>query len=162
MPASQVEQSSEARVWSWIRLGRHLPPALDEGVFLVKPNQRELERLMGATAQTPDQQEDLVNRLIAEGKAEVVALTLGADGALLGSKDGIIRLKSPDIDVKSAVGAGDSFLAGMTFGLASGRSIEDAFTLAVATGTATVLTAGSELCRRSDVDRLLTQITRVA
>ena len=142
--------------------GPALAAALDEGVFLVKPNLRELQRLMGIDATTPDEQVSLVKRLINEQKAEVVALTLGADGALLGSKNGVIRLKSPDVDVKSAVGAGDSFLAGMAFGLASGRSIEDAFALGLATGTATVLTAGSELCRRSDVERLLPQISKAA
>ena len=142
--------------------GPALASALDEGVYLVKPNLRELQRLMGVDAATPADQESLVKRLISERKADVVALTLGADGALLGSQDGIVRLKSPDVEVKSAVGAGDSFLAGMTFGLASGRSMEDAFALGVATGTATVLTAGSELCRRSDVESLLAQISTVS
>ena len=139
--------------------GPALELALDEGVFLAKPNLRELERLTGEEAKTEEEQELLVKRLIDEGKAEIVALTLGPDGALLGRKEGVFRLPSPDVEVKSAVGAGDSFLAGMTFGLASGMSVEDSFALGVATGTATVLTAGSELCRRSDIARLFSEIS---
>jgi 6-phosphofructokinase 2 len=46
----------------------------------------------------------------------------------------------------------------MTLGLAQGRAPKDAFTLAVATGTATVLTMGTELCRREDVMRIYRQI----
>jgi fructose-1-phosphate kinase PfkB-like protein len=63
---------------------------------------------------------------------------------------------------KSAVGAGDSFLAAMTLGLAQGRSSEDAFVLAVAAGTAAVLTMGTELCRREDVERIYEEIKRGA
>ena len=79
-------------------------------------------------------------------------------GALLVWKDGVKRLPSPDVEVKSAVGAGDSFVGGLTFGIADGRSIEDAFTLAVAAGAAAVMTAGTELCRKEDVDRLYAQL----
>ena len=46
----------------------------------------------------------------------------------------------------------------MTFGLAERRAPRDAFALAVATGTATVLTMGTELCRRADVLRIERQI----
>jgi 6-phosphofructokinase 2 len=138
--------------------GPPLAQALEEGVFMVKPNLRELERLTDADAKRPEAQERLVTRLVEEGKAEVVALTLGADGALLGWKGGTLRLKGPDVPVKSAVGAGDSFVAGVTYGLALDLAMEDAFALGVATGTAAVITAGSELCRRPDIERIFEQM----
>jgi 6-phosphofructokinase 2 len=77
---------------------------------------------------------------------------------LLATRDGCLRLAAPQIQPKSAVGAGDSFVAAMTLGLAEGRAPKDAFALAVATGTATVLTMGTELCRRADVLRIERQI----
>jgi 6-phosphofructokinase 2 len=138
--------------------GRALFDALNEGVYVVKPNQRELENLVGRKASTPTEQEEIAQQLVAQGKAEIVALTLGAEGALLVWKDGIKRLSSPSVEVKSTVGAGDSFVGGLTYGLAYGRSLEDAFTLAVAAGTATVMTAGTELCRKEDVDRLYAEL----
>ena len=46
----------------------------------------------------------------------------------------------------------------MTLGLAQGRSVEEAFALGMAAGTAAVLTAGTELCRRGDVERLYQEI----
>jgi 6-phosphofructokinase 2 len=138
--------------------GRALFEALNEGVYIVKPNQRELEHLVGRKASSPKEQEEIAQQIITEGKAEIVALTLGAEGALLVWKDGMKRLPSPQVEVKSAVGAGDSFVGGLTYGLASGRSIEDAFALAVAAGAAAVMTAGTELCRKEDVDRLYAQL----
>lgn len=139
--------------------GAALASALEAGVFLVKPNLAELSHLTGVDVAAADAQDAAVNKLVDDGKADVVALTLGGDGALLATKSGTLRQSCPDVKVKSAVGAGDSFLAGMTYGLANGQALEDAFALGLATGSATVLTEGSELCRRSDVERLFYEIT---
>ncbi len=139
--------------------GMALFEALKEGVYAVKPNQREIEHLTGRKASTPAEQDALCKQIVDEGKAEVVALTLGGEGAVLAWSGGTRRLESPKVEVKSAVGAGDSFVAGMTFGLAQERPLEDAFALGVATGAATVLTAGTELCHREDVERLYAEIT---
>jgi 6-phosphofructokinase 2 len=139
--------------------GEALGAALEVGVFLVKPNLLELETFTGRTATTPEEQNALARQVVLDGKAEAVAVSLGGDGALLATRDGCLRQAAPKVEVKSAVGAGDSFVAGMTLALYQGRSIEDAFGLGLATGTAAVLTAGSELCHRADVERLYQQIT---
>ena len=70
-----------------------------------------------------------------------------------------IEVPAPRVDVVDTVGAGDSFLGAMTLGLAEGRPVEEAFTLGMAAGTAAVLTAGTELCRRADVERLYDEIS---
>ena len=134
--------------------GRALHEALNEGVYLVKPSQRELENLLGQKAYSHEEQEELAMQLVEEEKAEFVALTLGEDGALLVWKDGKLRLSSPKVEVKSAVGAGDTFVGALTQGLAEGRTPEDAFTLAVAAGAASVMQPGTEMCQLEDVERL--------
>lgn len=134
--------------------GQALQAALQEGVYMVKPSQDELESLLGRKAFTHEQQEELARQIIDEGKAEIVALTLGEDGAVLVWKDGQLRLASPQVEVKSAVGAGDTFVGALTYGLSQGRTPQDAFTLAVAAGAAAVMTPGTELCHKEDVDRL--------
>jgi 6-phosphofructokinase 2 len=139
--------------------GEALGAALEVGVFLVKPNLLELETFTGRTAANPEEQCALARQFVLDGRAEVVAVSLGGDGALLATRDGCLRLAAPQVKVKSSVGAGDSFVAGMTLGLYQGRPFEDAFSLGLATGTATVLTAGSELCHQADVERLFQQIT---
>ena len=66
------------------------------------------------------------------------------------------------VTAKSAVGAGDSFVAAMTLALARGRSMREAFVHGVAAGTAAVMTPGTELCRREDVERMFDQAMHIA
>ncbi|HEX6115032.1 MAG TPA: 1-phosphofructokinase family hexose kinase [Geminicoccaceae bacterium] len=138
--------------------GEALKRALEAGVYLVKPNLRELESVVGRSLRKPAEQEEAASQLVACGRAEIVTVSLGADGALLATGAGCRRLRAPKVKPRSAVGAGDSFVGAMTLGLAEGRTPEDAFARAVATGTATVLTMGTELCRREDVERIYRQI----
>ncbi len=96
---------------------------------------------------------------MAQKKCEAIALTLGARGALLTTRDRQQRLRPPEVEVVSAVGAGDSFLGAMTFALANDRPLEEAFRYGLAAGTAAVLTPGTELCRKEDVEKLFGKIT---
>lgn len=125
------------------------------GVFLVKPSLGELERLVGRSLADPDALLRAASNIVKRGEAEHVAVTLGQDGALLVNKVGAVRLPALPVEARSAVGAGDSFLAGMTYGFASGLNSGEAFRLGVAAGTAAVLTPGNDLCHRTDVERLL-------
>ena len=138
--------------------GPSLSAALAEGVFLVKPSRRELGLHVGAALESPGSQVEAASALVADGSAEHVALTLGGEGAVLASKSGILRLAVPQVQVRSTVGAGDSFLAAFVLRLAQGRGIEAAFRAAVAAGSAAVMTPATELCRRDDVERLEAQL----
>ncbi|TFB46803.1 1-phosphofructokinase family hexose kinase [Cryobacterium tagatosivorans] len=134
--------------------GPALAEALAEGVFLVKPSRRELAEHVGAELDTEQSQVAAASALVAQGAAEFVALSLGAAGAVLASRTGIIRLPVPRVHVRSTVGAGDSFVGAFVLRVAQGRDPEEAFRAAVAAGTATTMTPGTELCRRDDVERL--------
>ncbi|HSO89754.1 MAG TPA: 1-phosphofructokinase family hexose kinase [Arthrobacter sp.] len=142
--------------------GPALAEALAEGVFLVKPSRRELGLHFGTTLVSDESQVEAAAALVADGSAEHVALTLGGEGAVLASKSGILRLAVPQVQVRSTVGAGDSFLAAFVLRLAQGRTLEEALRAAVAAGSATVTTLATELCRREDVERLEAQLTAQA
>lgn len=141
--------------------GKALSAVLREGVYLVKPNLRELQEF--ADAPLPDQKAQLgaCRKLIETGSAEIVVLTLGGDGALLVTSDTAQLARAPDIQAVSAVGAGDSFVGGMVWSLAIGDSLIDAFRYGVAAGSAAVLNPGTELCHASDVARLHERIELV-
>lgn len=127
-------------------------------VDLAKPSLGELEDLIGSKLATPAEQEAAAAQLVRAGLAQMVALTLGRQGAVLATRDGIWRLEGIAVQPKSAVGAGDSFLAAMTLALAQEKTAVEAFALGVAAGTAAVMTLGTELCRREDVERIYRQI----
>ncbi|MDD0857650.1 PfkB family carbohydrate kinase [Arthrobacter alpinus] len=64
----------------------------------------------------------------------------------------------PSVQVVSTVGAGDSFLAAFVLRLAQGYPVNAALATAVASGSATVMTPATELCRPDDVARLEAEI----
>jgi 6-phosphofructokinase 2 len=135
--------------------GPALAAALDEGVFLIKPSRDELAELVDAPGELDrPEQVEAARSIVVDGRAEVVALTLGAGGAVLVTADDELHLPTPKVEVASAVGAGDAFLAGLVLRLAEGRPLADAFRTAVAAGSATAMLPATELCRAEDVARL--------
>ncbi len=137
--------------------GAALAAAVAEGVDLIKPNLREMRELSGG-ADTPDAWEAAARSLIDGGRARIVALTMGHLGAALVTSEGMLRAKPLAITPRSAVGAGDSFLGALVFGLAAGIALEDCFRSAVAAGAAALLNPGTGLCRPEDVARLVPDV----
>jgi 6-phosphofructokinase 2 len=125
------------------------------GAYLIKPSLNELSGLMGRELVSERDQEDAVRELLQRGSAEVVVLSLGAEGAVWASGDRLERLASPQVPSVSAVGAGDSMLGAIVHGLAQGWELARAVRYGVAAGAATVMRPGTELCSRADVERML-------
>lgn len=138
--------------------GPALAAVLDEGVTLIKPNLVELIEFVAAPLDREAERIAACRALAADGRAEMVALTLGDDGALLVTADRAWRAQPMNIDVVSSVGAGDSFVGGMVAALAAGNELDQAFRVAVAAASAAVLSPGTELCHEEDVKRLLPQV----
>jgi 6-phosphofructokinase 2 len=135
--------------------GTPLKRALDAGVYLIKPNLREMRELTGHSMDSEVDCIKACRQLVEAGRAEVVALTLGHYGAMLVTRDHALHADPLPIEPVSTVGAGDSFLGAMVARLAAGRDMEDAFRYAVAAGSAALLAHGTELSRRDDVERLV-------
>jgi len=114
--------------------GAPLRAALEEGIFLVKPNLREMQQLIGEDLDTAEAQERAARGLVERGESEIVALTLGADGAVLAWSGGLSRIPAPRLATRSAVGAGDSFVGALVLRLAQERPLEEAFVYASAAG----------------------------
>ncbi|MDX1939824.1 MAG: 1-phosphofructokinase family hexose kinase [Saprospiraceae bacterium] len=134
--------------------GPSLAKALEQSVFLIKPNLKELSILSGKEAVTHEEQETLAMNLIKSGKCEVVIVSLGARGAMLASKEGIEYATPPTVVVKSTVGAGDSMVAGMVMALAKGWNYKQMLRYGIACGTATTMNIGTTLCKFEDVERI--------
>ncbi len=138
--------------------GKALSKVMDEGVFLIKPNLRELQELLNARLPHRSARVSACRKLIDRGSAENIVLSLGADGAILVTPEEAYSARSPELEVVSSVGAGDSFLGGMIWRLAGGGDVADAFRYGVAAGSAAVLNAGTELCHSEDAVRLYDKI----
>jgi 6-phosphofructokinase 2 len=144
--------------------GPALAETLEAGVDIVKPNRRELSEMTGTALATEADQIEAARTLVQTRRARMVALTLAERGAVLVTRDRTLRASAPKVVPVSTVGAGDSFLAALVFALASGLSHEDALCYGVAAGTAALLSAGTGLCHKSQVERLraLVSVERLA
>ena len=91
--------------------GPALAAAVAEGVDLIKPNLREMRELSGSDPSDAYAWEAAAKALVASGKAAIVALTMGHLGAALVTRNEVLRAPPIPITPRSAVGAGDSFLA---------------------------------------------------
>lgn len=128
------------------------------GVYLIKPNLGELSSLSGSTYLQPSQVASSAQRIISEGKSEVVVVSMGSEGALLVTDTTIRRFTPPHVPIRSTVGAGDSMVAGIVLALSEGNTIEDSVRYGVACGTAATMNPGTELCRLEDAERLYKEI----
>lgn len=142
--------------------GDALVQALNEGVYLVKPNLRELCEVLGPGIDTEEQQESALAELVESGKAEAAVLSLGGSGALFKSSAAAGRLRAPSVRRQSAVGAGDSMVAGIVLALSRGAALPEAALFGVAAGSAAVMSPGTELCRREDTERLFARMNKQA
>ncbi|WP_224368210.1 1-phosphofructokinase family hexose kinase [Hyalangium versicolor] len=141
--------------------GEPLRAALAEGVFFAKPNRKEFRDMMGPQVEEPAGMAAAARAFLEKGNAEILVVSMGADGALLTTRQGQYRATPPPVETHSSVGAGDSFVGGMTLGLARGLPPEEAFRWGIASGTAALLSQGTELCRRADTELMLTQVQPV-
>lgn len=128
--------------------------AMEEGVFLIKPNVRELGQFMGRELESEAEQRAVASKLIENGHCEAVVLSIGAAGVILATHEDCQHLRAPLVPIRSKVGAGDSTVGGIVWRLAQGDSLMEAVRYGVAAGSACVMTPGTELCYRKDVEQL--------
>ncbi|NES13217.1 MULTISPECIES: D-glycero-beta-D-manno-heptose 1-phosphate adenylyltransferase [Micromonospora] len=96
--------------------------------------------------------ESRLAELRAHTGADVVAVTLDTEGAVVGGADGEPRRShSTPVPASHAVGAGDAYLAAMTLALAAAASLPTAAQLAQLAATITVSDTGTCVCRREDL-----------
>ncbi len=134
--------------------GEEFRQAIDAGVFLVKPNMRELGHLAGEEIRDEEHQIEVSQGLVDAGKAQVVIVSLGAGGAFLVTKERQEHIRAPTVNIRSKIGAGDTMVGGITLALARGRSVREAAYFGVAAGSAAVTTPGTELAHKDDIERL--------
>ena len=130
------------------------------GFLLVKPSLGELRQFVGRDLESVEEIGEAAKAIVDKGQAEFVAVTMGHRGALLAWQKGVLHLPALPIEAKSAVGAGDSFLAAMVYALTVGFEPIQAFRYGIAAGSAAVLTPGTDLAFPEDIDRLFALVAK--
>ncbi|RZJ71659.1 MAG: 1-phosphofructokinase family hexose kinase [Flavobacterium sp.] len=134
--------------------GDALNTVLEEGVYLVKPNLGELSRLSGNKELDNESADEAAKKLVDDGMAQVVAVSMGPQGAYFVSKEKSIHVPAPSVRKRSTVGAGDSMVSGMVSVLANGGSLLEMARMGVACGSAATMNPGTGLFKKEDAQRL--------
>ncbi|MDY6823543.1 MAG: PfkB family carbohydrate kinase [Thermodesulfobacteriota bacterium] len=121
--------------------------ALEEGVYLIKPNVREFRELVGKDIKEEAQIKVEARKMIGSGRCELLVISLGAAGALMVLGETTERILPPTVPIVSKVGAGDSMVAGIVLSLVRGRPLRESVLFGVAAGSAAVMTPGTKLLR---------------
>ena len=124
------------------------------GFALLRMDREEAEGLAGTPLPERADTARFAASLVAAQAAKAVIVARGGDGNIIVTPNGAWHAEAAKVKVLSKVGAGDSFVAGFTLGLARGLPAHDALGLGAAMASATCMTPATELCRRADVDRL--------
>ena len=124
--------------------GENFINALPYHPFLVKPNHLELGQLLGEQI-SPYDKEAILNgaKRLKEKGARNVLVSLASEGALLLTEDDrVISHQAPNGSVRNSVGSGDSMVAGFVAGYLEAGSMDDAFYMGLAAGSATAFMDG--------------------
>ncbi len=142
--------------------GKAFAEALLASPDFVKPNKEELLRHFGrdsAAAVTHDELIALCKKLIDEHGVGLVALSLGAEGAIFVNKEQCIVAPVLSVDVSSTVGAGDSMVGAVAHAFAQNYSFEETVRLAMACSAGAVTTKGTKAPSLACINTLLQQVT---
>ena len=139
--------------------GAPMTAAVAARPHLVKPNHEELAELVGHPLPTLGDVHAAARDLVSDG-IEVVAVSLGGDGALLVTADELVHARATITAPLSTVGAGDCMLAGLLHGLSTGLTAADALAGAVTWGAAAVTLPGSRVPAPHDLDGIPVEVTR--
>ena len=124
--------------------------------LFIKPNKDELEVMFNTSVKNDEDVIKYAKQILEKG-AQSVIVSLGGDGAIYVDHQQSIKAVNPKGEVINTVGSGDSTVAGMVAGLATGLSVQDAFKQAVASGTATAFDA--DLATKEAIENIKSQVT---
>jgi len=126
--------------------------------FLIKPNAEEAQELTGLPIKTPAEVAAAGKAIQAMGVGNVV-ISLGKQGALLVNGQRAWLATSPEIEERNPIGAGDSMVAGLVWGLSQGYDMPEALRRGIACGAATASQSGTAVGTLAEVNKLLSQVS---
>ncbi|SFM47633.1 1-phosphofructokinase [Methylobacterium pseudosasicola] len=127
--------------------------AADPLPYAVKPNRHELEDWAGRPLPGIGDVREAASLLRARG-IPMVAVSLGAEGALFLTEHGVVHAHPPATQVTSTVGAGDALVAGLVAALEAGLDLTGTARLALAFAAGKLTQEGASLPPRDAVEAI--------
>lgn len=137
--------------------GKLLEMGIEACPTMIKPNIDEIRMLTGKHC---DHLEDIIRaaKEIHERGVEIVAVSLGGDGAVVVCGDGVFQAKVPKIEAVNTVGCGDSMIAGFALGISEGLPMEEILRKASAISAAAAMREETGFFVKEDMEEILPKV----
>ena len=163
-PLATVEAAVDLATAAGLRLilnpapARILPRSLLERVYLLTPNESEVERLTGIPVTSGRSAARAAERLLKAGVPNVV-ITMGARGALVASGDVRQVVRGFRVKAVDTTGAGDVFNGALAVAIAEGKPLLESVRFANAAAAWSVTRAGAQPSApaRRDINAMLSK-----
>ncbi|KAA3661840.1 MAG: 1-phosphofructokinase [Chloroflexi bacterium] len=126
--------------------------------FLAKPNDAEASKLTGLPVKNRVQIAVAAQTIQATGVSNVV-ISLGKDGAMLANGQQTVVATSPTIEEQNPIGAGDSMVGGLVWGLSHNQDVSESLRWGIACGAATASMKGTAVGNKAVVKSLHSKVT---
>ena len=110
---------------------------------IIVANETEFDLAAGSLALAGSSRGEKMAAFVTQ-TGRIIVVTLGAEGVIAATKDGISRASAPRIAPVDTVGAGDAFCGYLAAGLADGRSLQEAMARAARAGAIACLKPGAQ------------------
>ncbi|UXI02562.1 1-phosphofructokinase [Photobacterium sp. TY1-4] len=118
-----------------------LAAGLEAAPWLVKPNDEELADWAGREHLSRDEMMEVAEQLACRG-VENVVVSLGAEGVMWRNREGWLQGQPPKMNVVSTVGAGDTLVAGLCWGVLNEWNKQETLSFATALSALAVSQVG--------------------
>lgn len=125
---------------------------------VIKPNKYELAMYFGLDQNVDNACIVSHAKQLLQGNTIIVAVSMGKEGSIFITKEGVWQAEALSIEAHSSVGAGDAMVAAMTYALQERYAIEDLMRLSVATSAGAVMTKGTQPATREVVEELMKKV----
>lgn len=138
--------------------GIYLKEGIKAGPTMIKPNEEELEAILGIEITDRNRTIEAAGKLMKYG-IEYVVVSLGGDGALVVSREGTFHGRPPCLKAVNTVGCGDSMVGAFAAAMKRSLPIQEAMAYAVAVSAANAVNPETGHIRMEDVDEILPKVT---
>ena len=138
--------------------GELFTSGIEAGPTLIKPNKYELCKYFGLAEDVSDVELVSHAKKLLYKNIETVVISLGSKGAIFITNEETAYVPGLDIIAHSAVGAGDSMVGALAYGISEGLELIPLIKLAVATSAGAVMTKGTKAPNRSVVEMLMKEV----
>lgn len=138
--------------------GEFLKEGIKAGPTMIKPNDEELEAILGVPIENRQQTINAAKEMHSQYGIQYVVVSLGGDGALLVGEEGIFHGKPPVLKAVNTVGCGDSMVGAFAVAMKRKMKVKEALAYAVAVSAANAVNPETGHIRMEDVEEILPKV----